>query len=166
VRWDTNGAPSGRYSGIVVGFMQESHKQTGVKYAQFSLVGTSNTLVDVGTFNLLLLLWPTHSPGLLVAYNVAALVLASANSYLWNTLWTFRDQARHDAKQVSMFTVQGLLNAGVGSLLLWLVAHGLGAHTDLSPLLSGNVAKVVSMAVASTLSFLFLRFFLFRPKKA
>jgi hypothetical protein len=65
-----------------------------------------------------------------------------------------------------MFTVQGLLNAGLGSLLLWLVAHGLGAHTDLSPLLSGNVAKVVSMAVASTLSFLFLRFFLFRPKKA
>jgi putative flippase GtrA len=144
--------------------MQQSHKQTGVKYAQFSLVGASNTLVDVGVFNLLL--WSTHSPELLVAYNVAALVLANANSYLWNTLWTFRDQARHDAKQVSMFTVQGLLNAGVGSLLLWLVAHGLGAHTDLSPLLSGNVAKVVSMAVASTLSFLFLRFFLFRPKKA
>jgi putative flippase GtrA len=96
VRWDTNGAPSGRYSGTVVGSMQESHKQTGVKYAQFSLVGTSNALVDVGTFNLLL--WPTHSPGLLVAYNVAALALANANSYLWNTLWTFRDQARHDGK--------------------------------------------------------------------
>jgi putative flippase GtrA len=90
--------------------MQESHKQTGVKYAQFSLVGTSNALVDVGTFNLLL--WPTHSPGLLVAYNVAALALANANSYLWNTLWTFRDQAHHDGKQVGMFTVQGLLNAG------------------------------------------------------
>jgi hypothetical protein len=54
----------------------------------------------------------------------------------------------------------------VGSLLLWLVAHGLGAHTDLSPLLSGNVAKVVSTVVASTLSFLFLRLLVFRPKKA
>jgi len=144
--------------------MQQSHKQTGVKYAQFSLVGTSNTLVDVGVFNLLL--WSTHSPELLVAYNVAALVLANANSYLWNTLWTFRDQARHDAKQVGMFTVQGLMNVGVGNALLWLVAHGLGAHTDLSPLLRGNVAKVVSTVVASTLSFLFLRFFIFCPKNA
>ena len=146
--------------------MQESNKQTGVKYAQFSLVGASNTLVDVGAFNLLLLLWPTHLPELLVAYNVAVLILANANSYLWNTLWTFRNQARHDARQIGLFTAQGLLNAGVGSLLLWLVAHGLGAYTDLSPLLSGNVAKVVSMLVASTMSFLFLRFFVFHPKKA
>jgi len=164
VRWDTDEAPSGCCSGTVVGFMQQSHKQTGVKYAQFSLVGASNTLVDVGVFNLLL--WSTHSPELLVAYNVAALVLANANSYLWNTLWTFRDQARHDARQVGMFTVQGLMNVGVGNALLWLVAHGLGAHTDLSPLLSGNVAKVVSTVVASTLSFLFLRFFIFCPKNA
>jgi putative flippase GtrA len=117
-------------------------------------------------FNLLLLIWSTHGPGLLVAYNVAALILANANSYVWNTLWTFRDQARHDAKQVGMFTAQGLLNAGVGSLLLWLVAHGLGVHTDLSPLVSGNTAKVVSMVVASTMSFLFLRLYVFRPKKA
>ena len=146
--------------------MRSSQKQTGVKYVQFSLVGASNTLVDVGVFNLLLLLWSTHSPGLLVAYNVAALVLANANSYLWNTLWTFRNQARHDAKQVGLFTAQGLLNVGVGSLLLWLVAHGLGAYTDLSPLVSGNVAKAVSMMVASTMSFLFLRLFVFRPKKA
>jgi putative flippase GtrA len=146
--------------------MRSSQKQTGVKYAQFSLVGASNTLVDVGVFNLFLLIWPSHSPGLLLAYNVAALVLANANSYLWNTLWTFRDQARHDAKQVGMFTAQGLLNVGMGSLLLWLVAHGLGAYTDLSPLVSGNVAKVVSMVIASTMSFSFLRLFVFRPRKA
>jgi putative flippase GtrA len=116
--------------------MRSSHKQIGAKYAQFSLVGASNTLVDAGTFNLLLLLWSTYN------------------------------QARHDARQVGMFTVQGLLNVGVGNALLWLVAHGLEAHTDLSPLLSGNVAKVVSMVVASTLSFLFLRLLVFRPKKA
>ena len=146
--------------------MQESHKQTGVKYAKFSLVGASNTLVDVGVFNLLLLLWSTHLPELLVAYNIGALVLANANSYLWNTLWTFRDQARHDPRQVGLFTAQGLLNAGVGSLLLWLVAHGLSAYTDLSPLFGGNIAKVISMMVASTMSFLFLRFFVFRPKNA
>ena len=133
--------------------MQEARKQTGVKYSQFSLVGASNTLVDVGAFNLLL--WSAHSPGLLLVYNVAALILANANSYLWNTLWTFRDEARHDAKQVGMFTAQGLLNVGVGNALLWLVAHGLQAHTDPSTLLGGNVAKAVSKVVASTLSFLF-----------
>ena len=146
--------------------MRESQKQTGMKYAQFSAVGFSNMLVDVGVLNLFLLLAPIGSPEVLVLYNVVALVLANANSYLWNTLWTFRDQARHDARQAGMFTAQGLLNVAVGSALLWLAARGLGAYTDLSPWVSGNVAKAVSTVAASTVSFLFLRLFVFRPKEA
>jgi putative flippase GtrA len=146
--------------------MRESQKQTGKKYAQFSLVGFSNLLVDVGALNLLLFLAPTGSPEVLVLYNVAALVLANANSYLWNTLWTFRDEARHDAKQAGMFTAQGLLNVALGSALLWLAAHGLNAYTDLSPWVGGNVAKAISTVAASTVSFIFLRLFVFRPKEA
>ena len=151
---------------MIYGPMRESQKQTGMKYAQFSAVGFSNMLVDIGVLNLLLLLGPTGSPELLVLYNVVALVLANANSYLWNTLWTFKEQARHDARQAGMFTAQGLLNVAVGSALLWLAAHGLRAHTDLSPWVSGNIAKAVSTVAASTLSFLFLRLFVFRPKEA
>lgn len=145
--------------------MRGSQKQAGVKYAQFSLVGFSNMLVDVGALNLLLLLGPTGGPEMLVLYNGVALVLANANSYLWNTLWTFREQARHDAKQAGMFTAQGLLNVAMGSALLWLAAHGLRAHTDLSPWLSGNAAKAISTVMASTMSFLFLRHFVFRQKE-
>jgi putative flippase GtrA len=146
--------------------MRESQKQNVVKYAQFSAVGISNMLVDVGVLNLLLLAGPTRSPDLLVLYNVGALMLANANSYLWNTLWTFKDQARHDAKQVGMFTAQGLLNVAIGSALLWLAAHGLRIYTDLSPWVGGNVAKAVSTVFASAVSFLFLRLFVFRPKEA
>ncbi len=146
--------------------MREFQKQTGVKYTQFSAVGISNMLVDLGALNLFLLLGPTRSPELLVLYNVGALVLANANSYLWNTLWTFKDQARHDARQVGLFTAQGLLNVAVGSALLWLAAHGLRAHTDLSPWVSGNAAKAVSTVSASTVSFLFLRLFVFRAEGA
>ena len=136
------------------------------RYGSSRAVGLSNMLVDVGALNLLLLVGPTKSPELLVLYNVAALVLANANSYLWNTLWTFKEQARHDAKQVGMFTAQGLLNVAVGSALLWLAAHGLRAHTDLSPWIGGNVAKAISTVSASMVSFLFLRLFVFRPKEA
>jgi putative flippase GtrA len=144
---------------------RESGKETGVKYAQFSLIGGSNALVDLGVLNLLLLVWPTRSSEILVVFNIAALALTNANSYLWNTLWTFRHQARHDARQVGLFTAQGVLNVSVGALLLWLLAHWLVAHTDLSPLAGGNVAKVVSMAGASTLSFVLLRYFVFRKSK-
>ena len=111
---------------------QESTKLTSVKYAQFSLVGVSNALVDLGVLNLLLLLAPTRDPELLVGFNIVALVLTNANSYLWNTLWTFRHQARQDAKQVSMFGAQALLNISIANLVLWGLAYGLVAYTDFS----------------------------------
>ncbi len=76
--WDTSGKRSNPYSPPG----RESQKQTGKKYAQFSLVGLSNMLVDVGVLNLLLFLAPTGSPEVLVLYNAGALVLANANSYL------------------------------------------------------------------------------------
>ena len=145
--------------------MRESHKRTGAKYAKFSAVGLSNMLVDFGVLNLLLFLSPTRSPELLVLYNAAALILANANSYLWNTLWTFRHQAQHDARQVGLFTAQGLLNIALGSATLWMAAHGLRSYTELTPWLSGNQAKAISMVSASSVSFLFLRFFVFRPKE-
>jgi membrane protein DedA with SNARE-associated domain/putative flippase GtrA len=135
---------------------------TGVKYAQFSLIGISNAMVDLGVLNLLLLIYPTRSPEILVLYNLVALALTNANSYLWNTLWTFRHHARHDAKQVGAFGLQAAVGIGVSSIVLWLVAHGLVTYANFPLLIGANVAKLASMLVGSTTSFLLLHFFIFR----
>lgn len=145
--------------------MRESRRQTGIKYAQFSVVGGSNALVDIGVLNLLLLVSPAYSPELLVLYNAAALVLSNANSYLWNTMWTFRQQSHHGARQVGLFSGQAALHAAVEGLLLWLIAHWLAANTGLSPLVGANAGKVVAMVTGSTMSFVFLRYFVFQTKK-
>ena len=142
--------------------LKESLVQAGIKYTQFSLVGASNALVDLGVLNLLLVLGPTRASGRLVLYNAGALILANVNSYLWNTLWTFRHRANHDARQLSLFVAQAVLNVAVGSLLFWFAAHWLVTYTDLSSWLGGNIAKVLSMVVASTVSFFLLRFIVFR----
>jgi putative flippase GtrA len=150
---------------MICGSMREAQKQTSKKYAQFSVVGFSNMLVDVGALNLLLFLAPTGSPELLVLYNVAALVLANANSYLWNTMWTLGSRRATTPSRRACSPPRGLLNVAVGSALLW-AARGLAAYTDLSPWVAGNAAKAVSTVTASTVSFLFLRLFVFRPKQA
>jgi membrane protein DedA with SNARE-associated domain/putative flippase GtrA len=141
---------------------REPLPETGIKYAQFSLVGISNAMVDLGVWNLLLLNYPTRSPEILVLYNLLALALTNANSYLWNTLWTFKDHARHDAKQVGAFGLQAAVGIGVSSIVVWLVAHGLVVYANFPPLIGGNVAKLTSMVVGSTTSFVLLHFFIFR----
>ncbi len=144
--------------------LPESYKRLGAQYTRFSLIGASNALVDLGAFNLLLILEPTRSSWLLVLYNLVALVLANVNSYLWNTLWTFKNQTRHDARQVGLFSAQAVVNVAIGSLLFWVAASGLETYAGFSPQVGGNVAKVISMLAASTVSFLLLRFFVFQRK--
>ena len=48
----------------------------------------------------------TREVPLLVLYNGVALVLASLNSYAWNTLWTFRGRAENDERQIVLFALR------------------------------------------------------------
>src|SRR3954447_19219274 len=128
-------------------------------YGQFSVVGMGNAIVDLGTLNLLLWLWPSADPGMLALYNTGAMLLANANSYFWNTAWTFRRQARRTKllrKRVG-FATQAVLNIGVNDSVFWL-AIGWLASTPLPAVVGQNVAKVISTLVASALSFIVLRY--------
>ena len=134
--------------------------------AKFCAVGVVNALVDFGTLNLLSWCWPTADPVRLALYNTLALVLANANSYLFNTLWTFREQTRHDdPRQRVTFVAQALLNVGVSNGLLWLTA-GLLAGTALPVAVAQNVAKAVSTVGASTFGFLAMRYVVFGPRRS
>ncbi len=133
--------------------------------AEFSVVGVGNAVVDLGVLNLLLWLWPTGDSGMLALYNTVALLCANANSYFWNTKWTFRRQAkRTDPLQMRIgFGAQAILNIGVNNALFW-VATGWLAATPLPVVIGQNAAKVISTVLASALSFLVLRYVVLNPR--
>lgn len=128
-------------------------------------MGVGNALVDVGTLNLLLWLFPAGGTPRIVAYNGVALLLANANSYLWNTLWTFGDKARGDWRQRVLFAGQALVNVAINAGLFWLTISLVLGYADLSSTVAGNVAKVLSTVVAFTVSFFILRHLVFSGKR-
>jgi putative flippase GtrA len=140
-------------------------KSGGKRFSKFSIVGLSNSIVDIGVLNLFLWLEPTREVYLLVLYNGIALVLANVNSYVWNTLWTFRGRAEHDLRQVALFSLQVLVNIGVSSGLFWALIHPIIVYTEVPTYLAGNVAKILSVTVASTISFFIMRYVVFSRKR-
>ena len=141
-------------------------KRGGVRFSKFTLVGLSNAVVDLGTLNLFLWLASTRDPSVLALYNGVALVLANVNSYFWNTRWTFRHRAkRRDVRQRLLFTLQALCNICVSNGLFYVLVHPVLIYTDVPAYLAGNVAKLISVAVASTLSFFVLRYLVFSRKR-
>jgi putative flippase GtrA len=140
-------------------------KSGGKRFSKFSIVGLTNAAIDIGVLNLFLWLEPTREVSTLVLYNGIALVLANVNSYLWNTLWTFRGRAEHDLRQIVLFGLQVLVNIGISSGLFWALIHPIIVYTEVPTYLAGNVAKIISVTVASTISFFLMRYVVFSRKR-
>jgi putative flippase GtrA len=141
-------------------------KKGSIRFSKFTVVGLINAFVDIGTLNIFLLFLPTRDPSVLALYNGVALVLANVNSYLWNTRWTFRSRAkRRDPRQRVLFALQALVNISVSNGLFFVLIRPVLVYTDVPAYLAGNVAKIVSVLVASTISFFVLRYLVFSRKR-
>ena len=141
-------------------------KRGGIRFSKFTVVGISNAVVDIGTLNLFLLFLPTRDPSVLALYNGIALVLANLNSYVWNTRWTFRGRARrNNFRQRTLFALQALVNISLSNGLFFVLVRPVLVYTDIPAYLAGNVAKIISVVVASTLSFFVLRYLVFSRKR-
>jgi putative flippase GtrA len=141
-------------------------KKGGIRFSKFTIVGFSNAVVDIGTLNLFLWLASTRDPSVLVLYNGVALLLANLNSYVWNTRWTFRSRAkRNDFRQRALFALQVLVNMVISNGLFWIMIRPVLIHTDVPAYLAGNVAKIISVLVASTIGFFFMRYVVFTRRR-
>ena len=141
-------------------------KKGGIRFSKFTVVGFFNAVVDIGTLNLFLWLASTRDPAVLALYNGVALMLANVNSYVWNTRWTFRTRAkRRDLRQRILFTLQALFNLSLSNALFFVLVHPILVYTDVPTYLAGNVAKIISVVVASTISFFLLRYLVFSQKR-
>ncbi|MDQ3568386.1 MAG: GtrA family protein [Actinomycetota bacterium] len=140
-------------------------KRGGKRFSKFSVVGLSNAVVDIGVLNLFLWLQPTRDPMLLVLFNGVALVLANTNSYVWNSLWTFRGRADHGPRQTVLFALQALVNIAVSNGLFWALIRPLLVETDIPVYLVGNTAKIISIVVASTISYFIMRYLVFSRRR-
>ncbi len=140
-------------------------KRGGKRFSKFSAVGLSNAVVDIGVLNLFLWLQPTRDPMLLVLFNGVALVLANTNSYVWNSLWTFRERADPGPRQTVLFALQALVNIAVSNGLFWALIRPLLVETDIPVYLVGNTAKIISVVVASTISYFIMRYLVFSRRR-
>lgn len=136
---------------------------------RFLAVGVSNAAVDLAVFNFFVFVHPTRAAGLNVAYNTVAVLAAIANSYYWNSRWTFADRVappRGRWRQRALFLGQGAINLGVsdaailGFSLLIRDRHWLPA-----PLMS-DLSKIVAMVTASAVSYVLMHYVVFRAHRS
>jgi putative flippase GtrA len=93
-----------------------------MQLAKFGAVGASGYVVNLAVYTALL-----RGAGWHYAYAATvSFLVAVTNNYLWNRLWTFRDERGHVAHQGARFFVVALVAYGANlGILAALIAFGL-----------------------------------------
>ncbi|MEV5877751.1 GtrA family protein [Streptomyces sp. NPDC052101] len=125
-----------------------------LEVVKFGIVGGSGVLVNFLIFNLLL-----HGlGGQAMTATVLASCVAMATNYLGFRYFAYRDRASRTRSQIMLFFVFSGLGVVMEIGLFWVGYHGLG----LNSLLESNVAKALSIVLASAFRFVVYRTWVFQ----
>lgn len=145
---------------------QRAKQLRGDTKVRFILVGITNTAIDFGLFNLLVLFGMDIVPANIIATGVAV-----AASYLMNKRTVFKDTAQHSASQIALFLLITL--TGVWLIQTVVMVHVLGflqseffarTHSLLAWFLQ-NVAKAVGVAAGALWNYIGYSRLVFKSEK-
>jgi putative flippase GtrA len=146
-----------------------SHLWKGVyQFAQFAAVGTLNSFIDIGIFNLetFLLGSASVSTAVFAAFKAISFLCATTNSFFWNRYWTFSssagtERAEQRAKEVVSFYVVALIgwvvNVSVATAVKVMEPSGMATR-----LWVNIVAPICGIAASFLWNFFCYKYFVFK----
>jgi putative flippase GtrA len=148
-------------------YQSDINSTTFWQMIRFGMVGTLNTLIDVITLNILLLLFPTHNANLLLVYNTLAFTFGAMNSFFLNKHWTFKLKRTVNSGEVLRFAIMTFMSIACNDIIVWLTAkllHPLISNT----IVWANVSKLSAIIVTFLISYFGMRLWVFTiaPKRA
>ncbi|MEV6026261.1 GtrA family protein [Streptomyces sp. NPDC052036] len=129
-------------------------RRIAVEVAKFGVVGGSGVAVNFLVFNALLhgLKWAPMTA------TVLASVIAMGTNYLGFRFFAYRDRTSRTRQQIVLFFVFSGLGVVMESVLFYAGYHGLGMNGPFG----SNVAKALSIVLASAFRFLVYRTWVFQ----
>jgi putative flippase GtrA len=121
------------------------------KFIKFNIVGIINTVVDVAAYTALTALGLNIALAQGISYS-----LGTANSYLFNSRWTFKDK-QDSLKRVALFIVVNLVSYGVSTALLYFYE----AQWDLA----GFWAKLAALPFSTVVNLKGMRLVVFKEAR-
>ena len=145
-------------------------KKSFIQLLKFGLIGVSNTLID-----LLVSFVLNAAFGIFYLAKIIGYACGIANSYFWNSRWTFREERRRDAREILSFIVVNLVTLGLSLLLQWVFRDklhldawwtGFAGENFFTKLLNGErFCLLLASGIALLVNFIGNKLFVFRKKE-
>lgn len=121
------------------------------KFIKFGLVGVLNTLINWIIFALLNFLGVYY-----ILSNIIAYVIATTNSYIWNSKWVFKYNGKDKKETTGKFIILNLIGLALNTTILYLLVDMLG--------LNKLVALVITTAIVMVINYIVNKMWVFKEK--
>ena len=131
------------------------------QFGQFAAVGTLNSFIDIGVFNLETFFYGSLPGALLFAvFKAISFLCATTNSFFWNRNWTFGSKDKVNAGEVTGFYTVAIIGWAANVAVATLV-KSVGPDTKLWV---DIVAPVAGILVTFIWNFVGYKYFVFKKK--
>lgn len=151
--------------GILVASILARRFSVLFQIAKFGVVGVLNTLLDVGTLNLLSFWFGTYKGTPIIFMNSIGFAVGVINSYFWNKYWTFGSPAAKDfaaGKEFAEFIAVSAVGLGLNTGLVYLLTTFVSPPGGLAPPVWENVAKAIAIPLSFAWNFTGYKFIVFK----
>jgi len=132
------------------------------RLAKFIQLGVLNTIIDIGTFNVITFFTNTTSGVLIGGVNAPGFIIAVTNSYLWNKFWVFEDNAeKRSYSDFWLFLVVSVTSLFVNSLIVFVVTTYIPHAFGLNDIQWANLGKGIASIASFIWNFTGYKLFVF-----
>lgn len=149
--------------GITVGYILSRIRPFFFQLAKFGLIGVTNSVIDLGIYNLFIYLSDISSGHLIVVFKSFSVLAAIINSYVWNKFWSFeKKEAQNLGKEFTQFLIVSfvglLLNVGITTF----VVNVIGSPAGFTEKAWANVGALTASVLVLTWNFVGYKYFVFK----
>ena len=112
------------------------------KFVKFGLVGVLNTLINWIIFALLNFIGVYY-----IVANVIAYVIATANSYIWNSKWVFKYNGKNKKETTAKFVILNLIGLGLNTGILYLLVDMVGFNKLIALVITTGIVMIINYIV-------------------
>ena len=113
-----------------------------IKLIRFSIVGVGNTLVNCGIFFILNAFGVYY-----IISNIIAYIIATINSYIWNSLWVFKYGQGLDINTSVKFFILNLVGLTANTTIMYILVDILNLNKFMALVLASVVVVIMNYTI-------------------
>ena len=149
--------------GVAAGYLLSKIRGFFFQLSKFGLIGITNTVIDLGIYNLLIFMSDVSSGYLIAVFKSFSVLAAIVNSYIWNKFWSFeKKEVSNFGEEFTQFLLVSLvgllLNVGITAF----VVNVIGAPAGMAEKTWANIGGLTASILVLTWNFIGYKFFVFK----